>query len=465
MKFFNFGFGKKPEPAPAPDTSNEEKTVGSNVIMVKATKANKTFGDDYKDGNGKLAKSTEENYYHVSELVFSCVDYIGKAASQAIPKVYKIDPRTGEKKPVKDKKLIKWTLQPNEFWSWGDTIELAVQGLLLSGTSYITFENNKGNYESWFLTPPSKVSIVPDKSKYIKGIIFDDKIAYKTEEVCILRNPTLNNPYYGVPAVRPLLDTLTLESDSIKELQTFYEGSNILGGVIQSELPLNPDQIENLREQFDKLYGKGGSQRRGTAVLPSKMEYKTVQANPKDAMLLESLNISEQRVLRVFKVNALVLGGENTSTTHPQELMKVVYNTAVRPYLYKIQDSMTMFLRRKFKDDTLVFEFDLDRVVELDTSLDVKASSSKTLYATGVASLNEARNLVGLPKIEAENADKNVLAAYLFGDNFTYIQDAGKEPTTSTGTNTNQPSGSTNPEGGSADNPAGSPNNDSNNSE
>ena len=172
-----------------------------------------------------------------------------------------------------------------------------------------------------------------------------------------------------------------------------------------------------------------------------------------------------QRVLRVFKVNALVLGGENTSTTHPQELMKVVYNTAVRPYLYKIQDSMTMFLRRKFKDDTLVFEFDLDRVVELDTSLDVKASSSKTLYATGVASLNEARNLVGLPKIEAENADKNVLAAYLFGDNFTYIQDAGKEPTTSTGTNTNQPSGSTNPEGGSADNPAGSPNNDSNNSE
>ncbi len=465
MWFFNFGSDKKEDTNTTPSHSVETNDVGNNVIMVKATKANKTFGDDYKDGNGKLAKSTEENYFHISELVFSCVDYIGKAASQAIPKIYKVDPKTGDKKPVKDKKLLKWAMQPNEFWSWGDTIELTVQGLLLSGTSYLTFENNKGNYESWFLTPPSKVSIVPDKSKYIKGIIFDEKIAYKVEEVCIIRNPTLNNPYYGVPAVRPLLDTLTLESDSINELKTFYEGSNILGGVIQSELPLNPDQIENLREQFDKLYGKGGSKRRGTAVLPSKMEYKTVQANPKDAMLLESLDVSEQRVLRVFKINSLVLGGESTSTTHPQELMKVVYNTAVRPYLYKIQDSMTMFLRKKFKDDNIVFEFDLDRVVELDTSLDVKASSSKTLYATGVASLNEARNLVGLPKIDAENADKNVLAAYLFGDNFTYIQDAGKEPPAGSGTSTSTPSGSTNPQGGTADNPAGSPNNNSNNSD
>ena len=461
MKIFGFTIGGREEKV-APEVDDTPQDLGNNVIVLKASKANKKYADDYKDGNGKLAKSTEENYFHASELVFSCVDYIGKAASQAVPKVYVKNPKTGEIKPPKDKKLQQWILQPNEFWSWGDTIELMVQGLLLSGTSYLTFEMNKGNYESWFLAPPSKVNIVPDKTKYIKGIIFDDKVAYKVEEVCIVRNPTLNNPYYGVPTVRPLLDTLTLEGDSIQELQTFYEGSNIMGGVIQSETPLNSDQIEQLREQFDLLYGKGGSNRRGTAILPAKMEYKTVQANPKDAMLLESLNITEQRVLRVFKINALVLGGENTSTTHPQELMKVVYNTAVRPYLYKIQDTLTMFLRKKFKDPNIVFEFDLDRVVELETSLDVKSGAAKTLYSTGLASLNEGRELVGLPKIDAEDADKNILAAYLFGDNFSYIQD-GRDVQSGGGASPKKPTGSTNPDGGEADNPAGNIDNNSNN--
>ena len=442
-------------------TNNEVETLpnGTVVLSTKATKASSKYLEGYSGGNKVLAKKSEENYLHTSELVFSAVDYISKAASQAIPVVVKRNPKTGEKEAVVDNKLTPWIAAPNQFQSWGEIIELAIQGILLGGNSYISHELVAGRFESWHLGPPSQVKVVPDKRKFINGYIYMDKVAYKNEEVIHFRNPTLNNTYYGVPAVRPLLDTLLLESDAIDELKQFYEGSTILSGILQSEYNLSPEQIKEIREQFKELYGKNGGDRRGTVVLPSSMTYNTVQATPKDAMLLDSLNIAEQRVFRVFKINPIALGGAELSTSHPQELMKATFNTAVRPYLYKIQDQMTVFLREKFKDPTIEFYFDLDRITELETPLDTKANAGKTMYTTGLASLNEARDLVGLPQLDEENADKHILAAYLFGDNATYIEDGG----TLTGTQSTAPAGSTDPEGGAADMPTNTDNTSTNN--
>ncbi len=177
---------------------------------------------------------------------------------------------------------------------------------------------------------------------------------------------------------------------------------------------------------------------------------------------MESLQVSDQRVLRVFKLNALVLGGTAAGTSHPQELLKAVFNTAVRPYLYKIQDQIALFLQEKFKNENIVVEFDYDRITELETSMDVKATSAKTLYATGLASLNESRGLVGLPKVNEENADKHAYPSFLFGNNVAYIED-GEAPVGDSGTNTMP--GSSDPQGGSADLPTTDENNSNNNGE
>ncbi len=423
--------------------------LSTNLIPVtKATKAQPEIIEEYKDGNGALSKSVEENTLHTSELIFSCVDYIAKAASQAVLTIEEVNPKTGDSKPIRDKALLKWAKSPNAFQSWGDMIELTLQGILLSGGSYVTHELVKGRYESWFLGPPSNVKIVPHAKKFIEGYIYNDKIAYKQEEVCYIRNPTLNNAYYGVPAVRPLLDTLLLEGYAINELKEFYEGSSLISGILQSEFNLSPEQIAEIRTQFKELYGKDGRSRGGTAVLPAKLTYKPIQANPKDAQLLESLQISDRRVLRVFKLNALALGGEAASTTHPQELMRMVFNTAVRPYLYKIEDQLTIFLQEKLKNENLIVSFDYDRITELETSIDVKSTASKTLYATGIASLNESRDMVGLPALSDELASKHALPAFLFGENIAFIEDGPRENAPVVDGTT---PGSTDPQGGNPD--------------
>ena len=428
------------------------------TTQQKATKASTKYFDTYEGGNSPLSKKSEENFLHSSELVFSAIDYVSKAASQALLVIKKVNAKTGDLEPVTDKKLLLWEKSPNQFQSWGEFIELIVQGMFLSGNSYISHELVKGRFESWFLGPPSNMKVVPDSKRFISGYIYKEKIAYKPDEVIHFKNPTLNNIYYGVPSVRPLLDTLLLEASSIQELKQFYDGSNILSGILQSEYNLSPEQIESVRTQFKELYGKNGLERRGTVVLPSSMTYNTVQATPRDAMLLDSIMVSEKRVFRAFKLNPIALGGVEQATSHPQELMKATFNTAVRPYLYKLQDQLTVFLQSKFGGDIICY-FDLDRITELETPLETKANASKTLYSTGVASLNEARNLVGLPSIEDESADKHILASYLFGADAVYIEDAS--PQSLKGGGVTQPTGSTDPQGGAAD--AVTVNNTSNN--
>jgi HK97 family phage portal protein len=436
---------------------------GSAVIVTtKASKNNEEAMKNYTDGNGSLANSAEEGSLHTSELVFSCVDYIAKAASQAVPRIGIVD-KNGKLTPLKpNDKLNEWVKNPNPFFTWGEMIELQVQALLLSGTSFMTLEQNKGKYESWFLGAPSSVKIVPHATNYIEGVIWKDTIAYKNDEVCITRNPTINNLYYGVPAVRPLLDTLNLESYAVADLKSFYENSSMLTGILESEYALAPDQVKALQDQFASLYGTNGSNRGGTAILPGGLNYKPIQSSPSDSKILDSLAISDKRVLRVFKINALALGGENTSTSKPQDLMKSVFNTAVRPYLYRLEDSISLFLQNKFKNTSLRFEFDLDRIVELETSLNSKADAAKTSYSTGLSTLNEARDMIGLPQIDAENANKNILAAYLFGTGAQYIQDGtplvpgdtNTTPTSSSGNSTSTGgAGSTDPQGGTPDTP------------
>ncbi|MCI4436533.1 MAG: phage portal protein [Ignisphaera sp.] len=441
MGFFNF-FSKQEN-----KTSN---SIGSSLFVhTKASRNNAEAAKNFEGGKGSLAKISEENSFHTSELIFSCVDYITKAASQAVPKIGVLGDN-GELLPLPKKdKLNAWIQSPNPFFTWGEMIELNIQAILLSGTTFMTLESNKGNLESWFLGSPSSVKIVPDSSNYIKGVIWKDKITYNADEVCIVRNPTLNNMYYGVPAIRPLLDTLLLESYALEDLKSFYENSSLLTGLLESEYALSPEQVSALQDQFAVMYGQGGVNRGGTAVLPGGITYKPIQVSPNDSKLIDSLQISDKRVLRVFKINALALGGESTSTSKPQDLMKAVFNTAVRPYLYKLEDSITLFLRGKYKNPKLTFTFDLDRVVELETSLDVRADAAKTLYSTGLATLNEGRNMIGLPKVAVDNADKNILAAYLFGTGATYVQDGAALSGVGTAPSTGG-AGSTNPTGGAS---------------
>lgn len=371
------------------------------------------------------SKHSESLYLEQSDLIYSCVDYISKTASQAIPTI------TSERP---NKYLSEWIVSPNPYQPWSDYIELLIQGLLLTGTSFLSFEKYKNRYESWFLGTPIDMEISTDDKNYISGYLYKSTIAYGVDECIAIKNPTINNRFYGQPTVKTLLDMLNLESFATQDLQDFYKNGSLLSGIIKSEYPLSNTQSTDIRDQFNTLYatkkGVRGGQRGGVAVFPNGLTFEPIQSNPTDSKVLDSLQIPEARVYKTFRINPLVLGGGGVTSvgTNPEEVFKTTFNVAVRPYLYKLEDNINLFLRQKFKDNTINFKFDFSRITELETSLDTRAEAARVALSSGILSLNEARKWVGKDPIDVETADFNVLPTYLYGDTVNFYQTPQSTP-------------------------------------
>jgi len=418
-------------------------------ISVKATKANKLFT---QDAEVNLSRPAYLNAYTNADLVYSCVSYASDIISQLKIKAYKVDNK-GKKQPYKNKVLLKWLEQPNPYQSMNDILYVYSQSYFLAGNAYLTFEKVGTNYEGWILNP-TQTKIVPDEKNYIKGFIYSDTVAYDVNEVLHFKNSVLVNEYYGQSYLAALADPLSIESYGIEDLKSFYANSLVAQGIFTSEYPLTKEQIEALKEQFKALYGQGGSERYGHIIAPNGLDYKPLKFSPKDAMLIEALQISEERIYKVFRLNPLLLGipakGSSTSASGIAELKKIYINNFIRPIMSRMISQWQTFFRRVLKDDTLVLEADYSSIPEVNTALEEKIGAVKQAVSLGILSINEARQIFGFDEIQGELADKHFVASYLYGTEPTLLE-TGETLELKPTNNQPSPNGSLNQEGGEQD--------------
>jgi HK97 family phage portal protein len=439
-----------------PDKPNDETKAENSFLVGGSTKSDRRSPKLAEGSPTVEAKSSQEKTYKTSELIHTCVGFISGTASQVKLKFIVRDKKGNEVdilKKGKYKELSNFIYGPNPFSTWGDFLSLSVKSYLLTGNTFISYERQSGKGELWVLTPPSKMKIVPHKKKYIEGYLFADAISYKPDEIIHWKDTDVANEYWGVGVVESLVDSLKLEGYTIDDMISLYENSAIGVGVLQSKFPLTEDQAVALRSQFSALYSRQGNERHKAIALPNGMEYKGISLSPGEAAFIDSLNISEHRVLEAFHLNPIVLGGRLESyTTHVKEVQSATFNAAVRPLLTGLVDTLEMYMRKKFDLPELEIIVDLSRLPELDEAINIKASTAKTLYSSGIASHNEARELIGMPRLDYPESDIYYIPAYLVGSDPKII---GNTPSTI--------SQSTDPQGGAADAPAPTADNNSNN--
>ena len=392
----------------------ELETTEANITALeqKASKANAKLADNVSN----TTTQEQMNAYGSADTVFSCVSYAADICSQVKLNFY--TKKGNEKVPLKDKKLLDWVAQPNPFISFPELISVYIQSYLLGGNAYITFEKVGGTYESWILDP-TKTKVVPDPKKYISGYTFDDTVAYKPNEVITFRNLTPNNIYYGQSYLASLVDMLAIEGYSVDDLKSMYSNSLIFQGIFTSEYPLTDKQITALRAQFNSLYGQGGGQRYGHLIAPNNLKFQPLKGNPKDAMLIESLGISEDRVYKVFRTPKALLGDATKSNgTDLKELKKIYVNNFIRPLLNKMIGQWQTFFRRILKDNTLIIETDYSNIPEVSDAFETRIDAVQKALSAGIISPNEARDKLNLEVMQNANLMDSIFSpAYLLGQN------------------------------------------------
>jgi len=424
------------------NSSNE--SVIREPITVKATKANKIFAEN-------VSAPSTQNYitaYKNADIVYSCVSYAADIASQVKFKVY--SEKNGKLVPYKDEKVKLWLKQPNPFQPMSELIYLYIQSYLLTGNAYLTYEKLSGRMESWVLNP-SKVEIVPHPKKYIQGYLYDKKIAFKTDEIIFFKNSSLDSEYYGQSSLASLVDPLEIEGYGIDDLKNFYKNSLIAQGIFTSEYPLSKQQIDSLREQFRNLYGRNSSERFGFVITPNNLQYTSMKLTPKDAMLLDALGISEDRIYKVFRLNPILLGHtKNVNGTELKEAKQIYINNFIRPLLNRLKDTWEIFFRRVLKDDTFTIKLDFDSIPEINTVLEEKIDAVKQAISIGLLSIDEGRDILGFDLLNGKYTDSHLAASFLHGATPLDLE-TGETINVGVSNQQPKPQGSTNSNGGLQD--------------
>ena len=135
------------------------------------------------------------------------------------------------------------------------------------------------------------------------------------------------------------------------------------------------------------------------------------------------MTLSEDRILRAFKLHRTVLGGNIDAYTHDMlGLSTVQFNHAVRPIINMLRDKIEMTLRLKLKKDDLHIDIDYKNLPEISRALTVHTDVARSMYASGLATLNESRELIGLPTLQDPLANENFLPEFLHGSSLMSIQ-------------------------------------------
>jgi len=399
-----------------------QKETLADSYVTKSSTALPEYVADYESGGKKPSVSSYYTTYGTSDLVNSCVNYISETAGMTKFVIGQKD-TSGRLVPLKNKKVRElFDSAPNQYFTWQELIEQMVQSYLLTGNSYLSFEPIE-SYELWQLET-EKMQVVPDSKDYLKGYLYNDKVAFDPVDVLHLRRASSSNQYYGTSAVMDcLVDPLLLEAYGITDLKSFYENSSVGSGVLSSEFPLTKAQIDSVREQFEKAYGTGGK-RHSAIILPNKMSYTSVKLSPKDSMLLDSLKISDDRVLRVFRLHKMLLGGDVPSySTKTEDVAKLCFNTAIKPITEKIASQLQLFFRRFLNTQNLFVIADYDRIPYISDTIAEKAEHITKLIASGTISWNEGRDILGMAQLENTNYNLRFVPSYLLGSNPIAIDD------------------------------------------
>lgn len=418
-----FGFFKTkdiPEEVKEPEIE-ERGTVGvasrNNILPKQVDSSGKEFSLSTN------STPSSDQAITTSEVIFTCVDFISSAVAQARFTVYTRDTKTQTKTPFNNKAVLKaFNTNPTPTSTWTELLGIAATQILLDGESFITLESVGKQFEFTVIDSDTTVDILFDAEhpEIPTGYKIGDT-EYSLEEMIHVKRVNIKRSLHGQSVLDSLVDPLVVDGYASNDLISLYENGSVGDVYLSSDTPLAESQVERIERKLTQKYTKAG--RHKTYIFSNGLEPKVLRINPKDAVILDAMTLSEDRLLRAFKLHRTVLGGNIEAYTHDmQALSTVQFNQAVRPIINLIKDKVEMTLRKKLKKDDIYLDIDYRNLPEISRALTVHTEVARQMYSSGLSSLNEARELVGLHPLTDPLANENFLPEFLHGSSLMSIQ-------------------------------------------
>ena len=418
---FNLFKTKIPE-----DVTIEEVNIGVATRSGSKPKYVDSTGREFTLSNNTAL--TSEQAITTSEVIFTCVDFISSATGQARFTVHTKDAKTQKKAPFNNKAVVKtFNTNPTPTTSWTELLGTVATQLLLDGEAFITLELVAKQLEFTSIDSDTTVEILFDNDHpEIPTGYSIGETQYGLDEMIHVKRVNIGQSLHGQSVLASLIDPLVIAGYASNDLVSLYENGSVPELYLSSDSPLAASQVDQIESKLTSKYTRAGRHR--TFVLPNGLVPTALKINPKDAVILEAMDLSEDKLLRAFKLHKSVLGGAIDSYTNDiTGLASLQFNNAVRPLVNLIKDKMEMTLRKKLKKDDVYIDIDYSNLPEIARALTIHTEVARSMYSSGLASLNESREVIGLPALNDPLADENFLPEFLHGSSLMSIQGLDKK--------------------------------------
>lgn len=200
-------------------------------------------------------------------------------------------------------------------------------------------------------------------------------------------------------------NTLNISYASEKHIRKFFSSGASNSGILtkKSTTALKPEEAEAIKNSFrNGVDAENG----GVAVLSADFDYKSISVSNKDAELLDSRKWNVIEIARWFNISPVKLYDlTNASYSSLEQTQLSFLEDTIKPYLKMIESELNrkLFLPSEKK----IYSVEFDTTSMLSTNKGELAQYYKTLFDSGVLSINEIRKALNYNDIDG--GDENFM--------------------------------------------------------
>jgi len=285
--------------------------------------------------------------------LYACVFRIALGCSEV---QWTLQDVTNREKPkqIYEHPILRLLYQVNPYQTSNEFIALDTIYQELVGESFwILNFNGLGEPSEIWIPYPHKMSVVPDKEKFVKGYVYGDgesAVPFDVNEVIHFKYPSPLNQFRGLGPAQSIGVDLDAEMYSGQWNRNFFYNSARPDGVIQFDYNLSDEQFDKLKKQWSEKY-KGVSKAHQVALLEGGGKYLQIQNTVKD-MDFSNLKLrNRDAILGVFTMPQSVMGiSENVNKANAEAGEYHFARNIVKPRLdwkkAKLQEQLIPLFRK-----------------------------------------------------------------------------------------------------------------------
>lgn len=339
---------------------------------------------------------TEDTAMQVS-AVWACVRLLSETVASLPVHVYKKTPNGRVSDPTHW--LAKMAARKmNRHQTRVEFFETMMLNLTLHGNAYARIERIRGEIRSMtpLMASQMEVRLMNDGSVIYTYTEDGNVTVYSDKSIWHVK---LNgNGIIGKSPLAFARNIIGVAQAAEQTVTSVYTNGGKRSGVLSVDKLLTKEQRAAIRENFATL--TTGDDTR-LLVLEMGMKFDAISMSPQDIELLSSRRFQLEEICRWFGVPSVLVNDTSGSTAWGSGIEQIVsgfYKLNLRPYLERIEASVSANLFAPDEAEEYEFEFDFDGLLRSD--MKTRLEGYRTAVAGTILTPNEVREMEGWAKVD-----------------------------------------------------------------